>query len=414
MDLKALFERLGSFGLEASEARLYYHISRIGPARAAEIGEAADVNRTEVYRLADGLVQKGFLEKTLERPTRFVPVSLETVLEKRMGEYRETIDDMDKRRQNLLADWPRFQTNLGTQSQRFTVFQGSTQIRGLLDRMITGAKEEIAVAASMRGMSKMHIPTLFQGMSDRANGGVVVRLLTNIDVANVSELRDIASNCEVRHVELSGYHQMIVVDSKEIAIFVSSGRTRSTSGNEETVLWLNAPDFVLAQKALFDGVWETGVNHRERDRSLKDERLPYAIQTIRGRWVRLSKLKEILYRSKDLVLHATKRELDAWRRAGVLQIIEKRLAAGCRIRIFLEAGAKLDGGIPWETMRTPLPFPMAVTKEGESLVVHEEDMDEDGNPTEEWTVWSTIPAQATYLLHWLEESGQKGATRVAV
>jgi len=65
-------------------------------------------------------------------------------------------------------------------------------------------------------------------------------------------------------------------------------------------------------------------------------------------------------------------------------------------------------------MRTPLPFPMAVTKEGESLVVHEEDMDEDGNPTEEWTVWSTIPAQATYLLHWLEESGQKGATRVAV
>lgn len=59
---------LEDFGLTEKEAKVYYVLSRLGTASAKEIATATQYNRLQTYRSVKGLLDRGLVEISLERP----------------------------------------------------------------------------------------------------------------------------------------------------------------------------------------------------------------------------------------------------------------------------------------------------------------------------------------------------------
>src|SRR5665647_2316714 len=64
---------LESLGLSSIQAKAYLALTRLGRAKAGEIGKNAGVARQDVYRVLDKLQESGLIEKIVCSPTEYVP-----------------------------------------------------------------------------------------------------------------------------------------------------------------------------------------------------------------------------------------------------------------------------------------------------------------------------------------------------
>jgi sugar-specific transcriptional regulator TrmB len=295
-----LVEQLTSFGLDEREARVYFHLSRLGPSTASDVAQATDVGRTEVYRVMDELESAGFVETTLERPRKFVPRPVEAVLDQVVEEEQRRLEELEETSRELADRWPTAEHQHEARKERFSVHQGRSQIRGVLERMVETAEEEVLVLAPPRGLARLDQMGILEALADRAAEDVQLRAMTEIDEASEA-VETIDREGSIRHVDLPGYAQLVIVDTTEIALFVSLDPLVSTEGSGETVLWLNAKDFIMAQKALFDTLWSTGLDHDERLEEVETGERAERVDVVRGRWMRYDRMKEMLFRADERV-----------------------------------------------------------------------------------------------------------------
>lgn len=393
-----LIERLTAFGIDEREAKVYYHLSRMGPARASEIGRASGVQRTEVYRVMDSLETAGFVEKTLERPRKFVAINIEEALQRRLENRHRELEELEDASDELSELWPRTQREAERQA-RFSVHQDRAQIRGLLERMVDGASDEILVMTLRRGLNRLDTRGVLDKISQRAGDGVAVRILTELDERSRETVAPLAKACKLRHVELPGYAQMVIVDNEQIAIFVSLDPVMSTQGTGETVLWLNAQDFILTQKAIFDTIWATGIDYDERFAELSTGEPAARTEVVRGRWMRYNRMKEMLYRAeKQVRLVAPRAEAARLERAGILPMLQRVANRGIRVELLFESGEHPEiQGV--EVTEIDPPGVVVLDIDATEVLIAAgagqapDSMTHDG----EWAIWSTVPEKVALI-----------------
>ncbi len=391
MDVQGLVGQMTAYGLDEGEALVYFHLSRTGGAKAAEVADAARRKRPDTYRILNSLVIKGFAEKTLERPTRFVPIPVETALERLVAARREQADQLARTAKDLVEGWPKPHADTGPGHQRFTVFQGREQVQGLIRRMFAAAKDDITVVASPGGLANLGLGSFFSSVEGKAARQVHIRVLTKPDAGRHQSLEALQGLATIRHAELPSYHQMIIVDAQQIALFVSSGRKVSTQGDVQTVLWLNTPDFVLAQKALFDEVWATAITTEERAAATREGRPPNETRLLRGRWQRLDRMRRMISHAERTVwLQAPAAEVARWKTGGLARALTKKASEGVAIMVWTDAHLSLPGVSVVHIEEEPimeclvdgvLSLVVAGSRDDPAAVAY------DG----EWAVWSTHP-----------------------
>jgi sugar-specific transcriptional regulator TrmB len=341
VDIKNLIERLQPFNLDEGESTVYYHLCRVGGGRAAEVSAASKRKRPDTYRLLDALVVKGFAEKTLERPTRYIPIPVEAALQQWLDVRASETKNLADEQAELASIWPKPNAVAVPTSQRFTIYQGADQVNGLMGRMLESAQQEVTIVASPGGMARLGLRAMLNVWDGRAGAHVRVRLLTKPEAHRHEELMGLEDTAEIRYAELPSFHQMIIVDATQIALFVSGGRKLSTSGEEETVLWLNSPDFVLAQKALFDEVWATGMDHAERDAAERESRRPTTSKLLRGRWQRIDRMRRMIaHATQRVAIIAPSVETARWNKGPLAKAIKRQAAAGIQVTVWT------DGDVP--------------------------------------------------------------------
>ncbi len=391
MEIHALIARMAPYGLDEGEATVYYHLSRLGGARAADVAHAAKRKRPDTYRLLDALVRKGFAQKTLERPTRFLALPIDQALQRWLAARREAADALAEQADELVAAWPRAHADPGPGNQRFTVYQGREQVLGLIRRMLASASEEVMLVASPGGLGSLGLAAFFESVDGAAGAQVHIRVLTKADSSRSESFASLRGVADIRHAELPSYHEMIIVDTQQIALFVSSGRKVSTQGEIQTVLWLNTPDFVMAQKALFDEVWATSLSVDEAEAAEREGRLPIETRLLRGRWQRLDRMRRMAGQAKrDLHIHAPAEEVARWAKSGFTRALAAQAKRGVQVAVWTEAPVSMPGVI---THPAPRPASMVcIADDAQCLTVSgacEEPtaLAYDG----EWGVWSTHP-----------------------
>ncbi len=396
MEVKDLLQRLQSFGLDEGESIVYYQLCRLGGARAAEVASAAKRKRPDTYRILDNLVIKGFAEKTLERPVKYVPIEIETALQRLLEARAAEVESMQEESKHLSKMWPKAHAAAGPTNQRFTVYQGKEQVRGLIGRMLESAQDEVILVATPGGLANLGIRAFLNEVE--GNTDVRMRLMTKPEARNQGSLAGLEQDIEIRYAELPSYHQMLIVDAKQIALFVSGGRKLSTQGEEETVLWLNTPDFVLAQKALFDAVWATGLAHAEWMASQEEDRLPAEARLMRGRWQRIDRMRRMIGRAEQRIwIDAPAIDVARWQRTGVLRDLQRRAKHGADVWVWTDGPLEAAG---IHVIKTVEPAPtMEVLVDGRESMVVFGASDGGGQVAydAEWATWSTHPDQVAAL-----------------
>jgi sugar-specific transcriptional regulator TrmB len=411
--LDDLARRLAAFGLEPAEASAYLHLSRLGPARAAEVARATGIRRSEVYRVMAALEAKGYVEKTLTRPQRFVASPLPAVLERAFDARAEALAGLEAEVQALPRDWPTPREGPGEEAERFTVHQGRTQLKGLLQRLVAAASEEVCVVAMRRGLGRLESLGFLEALRAKAAGGALVRVLLEVDRSNLEVARALGPGCKVRHLELPGQHQLAIADNREIALFVAVDPLVSSGKERETVLRLTSPDFILAQRTLFDAMWTQGAELGERARELETGVLPGAAVVVRGRFMRHERMRQMLHRAtREIRLAVPPAEAPRLARAGIAAVLARRAAEGVRVRFLAPAGRLAVEGAqqrPAEADRVRL-----VIDGAEALRV----LGGGGGGVErtdegEWSLWTTLAPEVAeetqaFEAAWVTASGPGG------
>jgi sugar-specific transcriptional regulator TrmB len=81
MDKAAAFiTLLTSFGLSEKKAHLYLHLLKYGPKTPSPLAKSLNTYREDVHRTLTGLIEKGMVRPSLDSPTIYTAVDLDTAL----------------------------------------------------------------------------------------------------------------------------------------------------------------------------------------------------------------------------------------------------------------------------------------------------------------------------------------------
>ncbi len=383
-----LVDTLTRFGLSDTEARAIYQLGRLNEATATELAKATGLSRAEVYRAADSLEARGLMDRTIDRPQRFRPRPVEEVLNKLIEAEKHRVQQLDEDQEVLLKHWTPKKGPAEAHEERFQVQRGRVQIEGVITRMLERAKREVAIAAPHRTAHRLLSWGIDDALEQAAARGVVVRLVTQLTEDLLKE--GIPRSVRVRHSDIPTYAQFIIIDQSEIAVYVTADPVVGTTGRPETVLWLNAPDFVMGQQTLFDDLWLGALDPQARREELETGHRPHDMRLVRGRAARLDEMRDLLSRAKQEVLMAVA-EGDLHRLQDRLASPVYRAAArGVQMRILAPKSLHMEGKTVRERTGQLDPRLGVMLVDGTELLIAA--LPKEGEETEEWAVVTTVEA----------------------
>jgi sugar-specific transcriptional regulator TrmB len=78
---KDILKFLQNLGFSKREVQVYMFLAKSGAQSTSFVAKRLKMERVQAYRTFKKLQEKGFIEATLERPTRFTVVPFEALLE---------------------------------------------------------------------------------------------------------------------------------------------------------------------------------------------------------------------------------------------------------------------------------------------------------------------------------------------
>ena len=105
MGSKSIRDILKDFGLSGNQVKIYIHLAKHGVQKGGEISKQTKTAKAITYRTLKTLQGKGFVESTLESPTKYIAVPFETILEQNIKTKKEEALQIEKSKKGLLEDW---------------------------------------------------------------------------------------------------------------------------------------------------------------------------------------------------------------------------------------------------------------------------------------------------------------------
>jgi len=119
---KAIVERLRTFGINETEARFYFTLLNCSAETAGELVNMTGVSRADVYKTLNGLLEKGMIEESTERPAKYCAVPIESALDAAVMKQAYHLRQMERSKQELVELVNR-QVPAGPSGATFTVFE---------------------------------------------------------------------------------------------------------------------------------------------------------------------------------------------------------------------------------------------------------------------------------------------------
>lgn len=251
-----LLELLGEHGVDEKGGRLYLAACRAGPVTASELARLSAVHRVEAYRIIKQLVADGLLEATSGRPQKFTALSPDQLLDRWIQRTSEKLKRLERDRPKLLADWESDRTEVADKDpRRFGVLDGQDAIRRFFQTRCGTAEREILLTAPANSLAAWMDGGFDRALKEAAARGVRVRLVTEVERANLAEAKHFAGFLELRHSPIPVYSRSMVLDGSGALVFVSGDAGTEGSSEGAVAVWSSAPAFVQLARQRHRHLW---------------------------------------------------------------------------------------------------------------------------------------------------------------
>jgi sugar-specific transcriptional regulator TrmB len=257
MDDEAAFvTRLIGFGLSEKEARTYLHLLKYGPKTPSPLAKSLKTYREDVHRTLTELIEKGMVRASLEAPTLYTAVDLDTALDAALKKQESELREMEARKRELqeLSKQQRFRPS--DEVATFKIIKSVKELVAATMNLVSLAKNgylyvvpvEMLVITSLFGINAEAKKIIEQGAS--------VRGITDIryaEKASAQEQLDIGA--DLRHFDSYGGVYFAVVDRKHCVSAINVDISRISLNEPISLLWTDDPTYANYLTATFEMLW---------------------------------------------------------------------------------------------------------------------------------------------------------------
>jgi sugar-specific transcriptional regulator TrmB len=264
---QAFVEKLEAFGLSAKEAHLYALLLKYGPKTTGELAKLLHSYRVDVYRILETLAEKGMVEESIEKPTKYAAVSVETALAAAMMRHAYELRWMEENRDEVLKLANEYMSSdvLANDLYTFKVIKGRANTLAAMEQLVKAAEERVVFISSLDGISMLSASGLLERFVDATSRGVRVRHITEILLRNIDSVRDaLAGGIEVRHHDDYAGMRFLVADARESLTTITFDTLRHGKDAADTAFWTNSPEYAQYLEASFELLWDNSADALQR------------------------------------------------------------------------------------------------------------------------------------------------------
>ena len=322
MSEKDVTKFLQILGLSKREIQVYMFLAKSGVQSTSFVAKRLKMERVQAYRTFKKLQEKGFIEATLERPTRFTIVPFETLVDSFINAKKNEITNLTDQKQPLLTAW---QSISAPESEypvaKFSIITGKKKIHAKMLSMIEESNAEVIVLTTALGLIQEDIAGIFDtAFISSQDRNIPFQVITEISHENLKvaeridrSISEEKLNIKLRHVNMSSkfFPRFLIKDEEEAILYAPFGNEASVLNLEDEGLWINDKMFISVLKAFFVQMWQSGVDASRRIDELKSG-IPIGetliIKDPEEAW---SKVTEVLESAKkDIVIITTSQSIN--------------------------------------------------------------------------------------------------------
>ena len=280
MSEKDVTRFLQILGLSKREIQVYMFLAKSGVQSTSFVAKRLKMERVQAYRTFKKLQEKGFIEATLERPTRFTIVPFEALVDSFINAKKNEITNLTDQKQPLLTAW---QSISAPESEypvaKFSIITGKKKIHAKMLSMIEESNIEVIVLTTALGLIQEDIAGVFDtAFISSQERNIPFEVITEISHENLKVVeridRSIAEeklNIKLRHMNMGSkfFPRFLIKDEEEAILYAPFGNEASVLNLEDEGLWINDKMFISVLKAFFVQMWQSGIDASRRIDELK-------------------------------------------------------------------------------------------------------------------------------------------------
>jgi sugar-specific transcriptional regulator TrmB len=267
--------RLIGFGLSEKEAKTYLHLLKYGPKTPSPLAKSLHTYREDVHRTLTSLIDKGMVHPSLDAPTVYAAVDLDTALESAVKKHESELREMEVRKRELQELARQQRLRPADEVTTFKIIKSTKELVAVAIPLIESMKKEWLIAAP--GLATV-VASLF-GINDAAAAfiqqGGKVRAIIDISYTFIDHVREMLSlGEEVRHIDRHGV--MFVVYDRKHSIMPIHIAASAALNAPMTALWTDDPVYAEYLVSTFEILWKQSVPAEERIQELLEQGPPQA------------------------------------------------------------------------------------------------------------------------------------------
>jgi sugar-specific transcriptional regulator TrmB len=306
MSEKDVTKFLQILGLSKREIEVYMFLAKSGVQSTSFVAKRLKMERVQAYRTFKKLQEKGFIEATLERPTRFTIVPFEALVDSFITAKKNEVTNLTDQKQTLLTAW---QSISAPESEypvaKYSIITGKKKIHSKMLSMIDESNREVTILTTSLGLIQEDIAGIFDSAINASQErNIQLQIITDISPENYKTVeridRTVAEeklSMKLRHVGMTSkfFPRFLIKDEEEAMLYAPFSKETSVLNLEDEGLWINDKMFISVLKAFFTQMWQSGVDASRRIDEIKSG-IPIGetlvIKDAEEAWSKVSKVLE--------------------------------------------------------------------------------------------------------------------------